>query len=496
MPTMSSDTPAPKPAARPLRRLSIGVNVAMQFLLAVVLFGLANYLSYRHYRRVDLTPSHDYSLSERTSGYLRKLSKDVDVTVIFARESPVISDIRSLVDEFRRAKKSRIHVDELDPIRDVERAERLKLENQITLTGNGILVRANGRMRFIAEEEIIIRGLEGGRANPSTDFRGEDALISAIVGLLDGTTQKFQFVIGKGTASGKSGDGSFLALADIGRKQNFELGAINLADTETIPEGTDGVVIVGPRYDFSEREITTLRNYWESKRASFLILLDPNGQTPNLRKFLQSNGVSPRNDRVLYAESTSAGPKVQFSVQTLFSQDSPITKPFAEVASSLAGQTQSLEIRPNAPEVKQQHIEITPLMDADERYWGETRYLGELPRVDSEDTKPPVHVAVSVERGHVSDERLRVDSSRMVIAGNALLLDPATRVAVHQDFIAASLNWMMNRDRLIGVTPKRKQAFRIELTDEQRKKIFWITGLLMPLSVLTLGFLVWSHRRA
>jgi hypothetical protein len=493
---MPADKPTSPPPAKPLSRFGIGLNVVIQILLLIVLFGFVNYLSYRHYRRQDLTPSRDYSLSETTLNYVRKINKDVEITIVFARESPVMADIRALVDEFRRAKKGRIHVDDLDPIRDVERAEQLKLENKITLTGNGILVRANSRIRFISEEEIIIKGVEGGRANPSIDFRGEDALTSALIGLIEGETRKFHYVIGKGTASGKSGDPSFLALADLGRRQNFEVTPINLADTDGIPEGTDGVIIVGPRYDFSEKEIKQLTAYWEGKRGALLVLLDPNGETPNLRRFLQGNGVSPRPDRVLYAESTSAGPKVQFSVQTIFSQDSPISKPFAEVASSLSGQSQSLELRPGAPEVRQQHIEIVGLMDADERYWGETRYLQELPRVDNEDTKPPVHIAASVERGHVSDERLRVDSSRMVVVGNALILEPATRLAVHQDFIAASLNWMMNRERLIGITPKRKQTFRIELTDDQRKHTFWITGALMPLSVLMLGFLVWSHRRA
>jgi ABC-type uncharacterized transport system len=493
---MPDEAKSSKPVPKQMKRFSIGANVFIQIVLVIVLFGFANYLSYRHYRRLDLTPSRDYSLSETTENYLKKVAKDINITIVFARESPIMGDIRAMVDEFRRAKRSRIHVDELDPIRDVERAEQLKLENEITLTGNGILVSANKRSRFITEEEIIIKGLEGGRANPSTDFRGEDALTSAIINLMEGKVRRFHYVIGKGTASGKSGDLSFLTLADLGRRQNFEVAPINLADSDRIPEGADGVIIVGPRYDFSAKEIKQLTDYWEDKRAAMLVMLDPNGETPNLRRFLQGNGVLPRADRVLYAESTSAGPKVQFSVQTTFSQDSPISKPFAEVASSLSGQTQSLELRPGAPEVRQQHIEITALMDADERFWGENRYLQQLPVVDPEDTKPPVHIAASIERGHVSDERLRVDSSRMIVIGNALMLEPATRLAVHQDFISAALNWMMNRERLSGITPKRKQTFRIELSDLQRKRIFWTTGLLMPLCVLMLGFLVWSHRRS
>ncbi|MEI2609634.1 MAG: hypothetical protein V9G20_13475 [Candidatus Promineifilaceae bacterium] len=63
------------------------------------------------------------------------------------------------------------------------------------------------------------------------------------------------------------------------------------------------------------------------------------------------------------------------------------------------------------------------------------------------DTKPPVFVAASVERGGVQDESLRVDSARLVVVGNATLLDKLTRQAENQDFLAASLNWMLNREK-------------------------------------------------
>src|SRR3954469_25991746 len=90
--------PARKP--RPLRRFGIGVNVGFQLLLCIVLFGIANYLGYRHFLRLDLTPNGDYTLSDSTEGYIRKLSKDVEITVVFMRDSPIMQDVRSLVDEF------------------------------------------------------------------------------------------------------------------------------------------------------------------------------------------------------------------------------------------------------------------------------------------------------------------------------------------------------------------------------------------------------------
>lgn len=498
-PPTENSSPAPAaeaPAPKPLKRLGIGVNVGLQVILGVVLFSVVNYLSYRHFVRRDLSPNADYTLSESTIGYLRKLSKDVEITVVFMRDSAIMPDVRALVEEFRGVKKSRIKTDETDPARDIERVEQLKVKHGITLKGNGILVRANNRSRFIGEEEIVIKGLNRDRDNPSVDFIGEDALISSIIGLIEGEPLKLYFIAGKGATTQSGNELAYVSLAQLGKNQNFEVLPLNLTEVEAIPADASGLLLTGAKYDLSEHEMQLLRAYWDQKRASMLVLLDPNGETPRLRQFLQDNGVTPRRDRVLCAESTSTGPKKEFSVQTWFLPDSVISRPFTEVAAVFSGQTQSLALDMDPAALSTRHILVTPLVDAADRFWGEVDYGAELPVVDSADTKPPVHLAASVERGAVSDERLRVDSARMVVVGNATLLDPATRLGVHQDFISSSLNWMLNRERLTGITPKRKASFRILLTEEQRKQIFWVTCFLMPAAVLGMGLLVWSHRRA
>lgn len=485
-----------QPPARPLRRWSIGLNVTVQLLLLLTLFGVVNYLSFRHYLRKDLSPSRDYTLSEATTGYIRKLSKDVEITLVFNRDAVLMQDMRALAEEYRRVKKSRVKVEEIDPARDLEDAEKLKLTHGITLQGSGVLVRANDRNRFIPESELVIRGLNGDRDNPSVDLRGEDALTSAIIGLIEGRVRKFYFVTGKGAVNPGGMELAYLALADLGKQQNFEVHPLNLTEAETVPEDASGVIMVGARYDLSETELRKLETYWQGRRAALLVLLDPNGETPRLHGFLASQGVSPRADRVLYAESTPTGPKVQFSVQTTFLPDSPISRQFTDVAASFSGQTQSLALQTESAELASRQIDVQPLINATERYWGEIDYTEPLPVADRADTRPPVHLAASVERGAVGDERLRVDSARMVVVGNALLLDPATRLASHQDFVSASLNWMMNRERLMGIPPKRRQNYRLELTQQQRQQIFWVTALLMPGAVLGMGFLVWSFRRA
>jgi hypothetical protein len=199
---------------------------------------------------------------------------------------------------------------------------------------------------------------------------------------------------------------------------------------------------------------------------------------------------------VLYAESTGTGTRKEFSVQALFDNESVITQPLSSSTVNLPGQSQSLDVRFSDEYLKNENIHVHPLIGASDRYWGEKNYLEDLPVVDENDTKQPIYVAASVERGSVTDVRLSVDGCRMVVVGNASLLDKKTALAVNRDFVAASLNWIVNRDRVSGIPPKLKHSYRIQLTSRQNELIFWITSITMPGLVLVLGLLVWASRRA
>ncbi len=308
--------------------------------------------------------------------------------------------------------------------------------------------------------------------------------------------RRFYYVVGKGSRSDEAQSDAYNATIDLGKQQNFEVIQVNLSEISHIPTDTDGLLILGARYDLSEREIGMLNDYWQTKRAGIFIMLDPGGETTRLNGFLTSIGARPRGDRVLMAESTSTGPKKEFSVLGEFIQDVPFTRHLISSAITLAGQTESLELLQENTSLKEQSINIQPLILAAPRYWGERQFLEELPIADEEDTLPPIYVAASIERGAVRDETQRADSARMVVVSNSTLLDKQTMLAVSRDFVAAGLNWLMNRESFIGIPPKAKHAYRIQLTRRQHELIFWVTSITLPGIVLAFGFMVWASRRA
>ena len=161
------------------------------------------------------------------------------------------------------------------------------------------------------------------------------------------------------------------------------------------------------------------------------------------------------------------------------------------------GQTQSLALSTADEKLRERGLIVIPLCVAASDFWGEESYLDDLPLAGGpKDTAPPVFIAAAVERGAVADERLRVGSARMVVMGNATLLDKDSRQSVNQDFLSSSLNWMLSRERLIGIPPKRNALFRLRLTESQRNLMFWITAFAAPGLVLAIGLSVWAARRA
>src|SRR5437667_7484674 len=80
--------------------------------------------------------------------------------------------------------------------------------------------------------------------------------------------------------------------------ENITFQELNLFDVEAIPAELKTILIVGPQYDFSDREMKLLRGFWD-KQGRILLLLDPAAKTPNLRGFVNELGAKPNEHRLM-----------------------------------------------------------------------------------------------------------------------------------------------------------------------------------------------------
>ncbi len=152
-----------------------------------------------------------------------------------------------------------------------------------------------------------------------------------------------------------------------------------------------------------------------------------------------------------------------------------------------------------ARRVKSANIRLQPLVQAASGFWGETEYElreGEGVYYDSKkDHFAPLVIAASVEKGALNDPRVQVDSARMVVTGNSEFILTNSVSQANLDFVMGSLNWLLDREELIGVTPKIPNAFTLNLSQEQITNIAMFTIIIIPAMVALLGFSVcWARR--
>ena len=101
---MTPDSPPEPPAASVveaavprIQRLRIGVNVFVQLLLLLVLFGLANYLAARHFKQWDYTFDRKFTLAPSTVDYLKKVTVPIKITALTVRGSEPEKDLSALL---------------------------------------------------------------------------------------------------------------------------------------------------------------------------------------------------------------------------------------------------------------------------------------------------------------------------------------------------------------------------------------------------------------
>jgi hypothetical protein len=281
--------------------------------------------------------------------------------------------------------------------------------------------------------------------------------------------------------------------------ENIKLEELNLFNVDAVPTEMKTIMIVGPQYDFSDREMQLLRDFW-NKQGRILLLLDPSAKTPKLDAFLAELGVRVNDDRLMAMVRTGIEEVARVrDVIGRFLPDSAITKRLADVRAPFLGGTSSLTL--DSQRVQAGGVQLQPLVQAEKGYWGEVDYNSDDPSKlqfdQNRDYAAPLTIAASVEKGGSGDERVRVNSSRMVIVSNALFVQDTALTQDQQalDFISGSINWLMSREQMIGIAPKVPQTLTFSLDQTALRNLRWIVLVLMPLVPALIGSAMWWKRR-
>src|SRR5213593_2526891 len=485
-----------------IRRVRIGFNVLAQIVLVLFLVAMVNSIAFKHYARWDFSRDQKYALSDKTKRFLDTLKGKMRITVFFPPTTPITTDVQNLLTEYQYAGKGKIDLEHIDPERNLSRAKELFDKYKVVTDEPLLVVDYDGRNKTVKASEmadIDQSGMALGEGPRVAAFKGEQAITSAMIDLVEAKKKTLGYVLGHKEPALSEATSPITVLKTFIENENIKFQELNLLDLDAIPSDVNAVMIVGPQYDFSDREMKLLRDLWD-KQGRILLLLDPAAKTPRLHGFLNELGVKVNDDRLMVFLRTGIQElALTRDVQARFLGDSPITKRLADVRTLFFGGTSSLTLEPDR--VRASNIRLEPLIQAEKGYFAETDYntdnQAKLQADAKQNSNVSLTIGAAVEKGGSADQRVQMNSPRLVVVSNATFVQDNAITQDQQalDFISGSVNWLLSREQLIGIAPKVPKPLTFSLNEDALRNLRWIVLVLMPLVFAALGTAVWWKRR-
>lgn len=510
-------------AGRYAQASTLGVGIV----LAVVLLGIVNYFGWKYHHRADWTKSQIFTLSEKTENVLRDLDRDVEVVVFMSPQEQLYSSVRELMDRYEAA-SSKIKVREVDPDKNLAEAQSIVDQYQISQINVVVFDSDAGRKVIQTSElaEMDYSGMQYGQAPEMTGFKGEQAFTSALLEVTQTTQPKVLFTTGHGEMGlNDPGSRGLTAAQSILQDDNVTVEEWPTLGESEVSADTDLVVIAGPTSNFVEPELIMLRAYLE-RGGHMLVALDPvftdaGGLVEaGLESLLREYGAEVGDNIVV----DPANPLPFFGAETIFVNsygDHSITTPLAQaqvpVIIALARSVGALEI---------DGLSTTELLKTTAEGWGESN-LTELGKVEKQedDLEGPVSLGVAIEtlRQDAADdfefeelgaldateEPLMEDTPetakgpseeppvlRLVVIGDAdFLSNGQLQNAPNEALFSNTMNWLVERDSLVAIPPKKPEQVRLSLTKPQLTRLTWLVLGVLPGLVVATGVGIYYRRR-
>ena len=460
-----------------------------------------NSIAFKHYKRWDFSRDQKYALSDKTKRFLKTIKGKMRITVFFSPNTPITGDVQNLLTEYQYAGKGKIDIEHVDPERNLSRAKEVFDKYKVVTDESLLVLDYQGRNKTVKASEmadIDQSGMALGEGPRVSAFKGEQAITSAMMDLVEGKKNTLGYVVGHKEPP-LSDNSTITILKTFIENENIKFQELNLFNLDAISSELKTILIFGPQYDLSDRELKLLRDFWD-KQGRILLLLDPSAKTPKLDGFLNELGVKVNDDRLMVFLRTGIEEvALTRDVQAHFLGGSPVTKRLADVRALFFGGTSSLTLEPDR--VRAANIRIDPLIQAEKGYFAETDYntddQAKLQADAKRNSDTPLTIGAAVEKGASADERVQVNSARLVAVSNAAFVqdNAVTQDQQALDFISGSVNWLLSREQLIGIAPKIPKPLVFTLNEDSLRNFRWIILILMPLIPAVIGAVVWWQRR-
>ncbi|MEO8275348.1 MAG: GldG family protein [Thermoanaerobaculia bacterium] len=486
-------------------------------LLVAALVAIVNYVGMRFYHRFDWTSSQIYSLSEKTGSILAGLDKEIDVTMFLPAGSPLHDSAKELLERYA-AKSPKIHYRAIEADKNLIEAQRLV--DKFQLSSLNVVVFESGTDRRVVEESALAdydySAIQYGGAPEMTGFKGEEAFTGAILELAESRKPKVLLTSGHGEASiDETGSAGLSGVRDLVGKENVELANWESLGQPDVPQGTDLLVVAGAKTRFVEPELAAFGRYLDHG-GRMLVLLDPELApgggvlTTGLESWLSAYGVEVGANIVVDPGATVP----LYGAETLFAGalgGHPIVRSLEQAKVGVIVALARSIGAGKAPEGMASQVLLQTTADG----WGESD-LANLKAVakDAKDMTGPVPLAVAVSARSNETPLPDVEEDetaappppvvspadapkwRLVVVGDTdFASNSLLTLSGNPTMLSNTFNWLLDRQKLLGIGPKKPEQVRMTLTPGQLSGITWLVLAGMPALAIAAGIAVYLRRR-
>ncbi len=454
------------------------------FITIAVIVGLilVNLVVQRIPARVDLTGNQLFSLSEQSRQVIADLKKPVTIYGLFetGREPAQLVEILKRYEQ----ESDLIRVEYIDPDLNPAFGRRFAEKDQEVRAGSLIVVSGDSH-RVIDYFDLYNLSYQNPE-NPSVQSVAyEQRVTGALLYVAAGYSPTVYELTGHGEATFIQ-----LQIAELLVRDNYRIQALNLIQSERVPEDAAVLTIINPERDLSEGEADAIREYLDGGGRAIVILDFSLNTYPVLNGLLEPYGIKFETGIIVEQnQQRSTGQPFQLLpekknhpiLEPLIENDLPVLVPYARAISET--------------ELKRRTVEVSPLLVSTSQSFFRTDLQSDSPRKIPSDRNGPLNVAVAVSE---PDETGMKDRLRMVAVGDAEFLQPIFpygTIPGNIDFFMNSLNWTTETEESITIRPKSLVRFPMRLTGLQAVIYAALTVVLIPLAALILGLVVWLKRR-
>src|SRR5213595_954742 len=187
------------PSRKKIGRVRIGFNVLAQIVLVLFLVAMVNSIAFKHYARWDFSRDQKYALSDKTKRFLDTLKGKMRVTVFFPPTTPIATDVQNLLTEYQYAGKGKVDIEHIDPERNLSRAKELFDKYKVVTDESLLILDYDGRNKTVKASEMADFDQSGtafGEGPRVAAFKGEQAITSAMIDIVEGKKNTIGYVTG------------------------------------------------------------------------------------------------------------------------------------------------------------------------------------------------------------------------------------------------------------------------------------------------------------